>query len=558
MGKNRKLRAELASLRQRLETLFAHSPDMIFFLDRHGRIFEASTKAEPILRYPQEKLFAKSYVDMLLEQDIPFVRQRFANVMAGGVERFETKLKDIDGVPKDIEILGFPVIEDGEVVGAFGFARDIAKQKQLEAALHEMAYHDYLTGLQNQRALQQHLLSLIGAGLPFAMMMIDLDRFKSVNDSWGHESGDALLVSVTARLRDHLPANAKLFRYGGDELVAVLQSASEAEVLGFAEMLLQRFEEPFELKQHLLSMSASIGIAIHPDDGAEIDTLFTKADNAMYFSKRHGRNTFTLYRATAKEDERQRVHLEIELRGALRKGEIYAVYQPQIDLVSRRVFGVEALMRWRHPQLGEVPPDDFIPVAEEGGLIVELGTWMLETACKQAGLWRESGRAPSRVSVNLSMHQVSHGDFVATMRRVLERTGMDPAQLVLEITESVTSDPELVTSQLESLKRLGIGVAIDDFGTGYSSLQVLRDYPADYLKIDRSFVSEMHVNQADRELVAAVIALAHNLGLRTVAEGVENEEQVRLLREQGADVAQGFYFGRPLSPEALEEWFAQA
>lgn len=486
------------------------------------------------------------------------MRQRFANVMAGGVERFETKLKDVDGVPKDIEILGFPVIESGDVVGAFGFARDIAKQKQLEAALHRMAYHDDLTGLQNYRALLQFLGALLAAGQPFAVMMIDVDRFKSVNESWGRESGDALLISVTARLRDHLPKNAKLFRYGGDQFAVVLQSLSEAEVLGFAEMLLQRFEEPFELKQHPLSMSVSIGIAIHPEDGAEIDTLFTKADNAMYFSKRHGRNTFTLYRATGKVNAGQRVHLEIELRSALRKGEIYAVYQPQIDLASRQAFGVEALMRWRHPWLGEVPPDDFIPVAEEGGLIAELGTWMLEAACRQARLWRESGRAPSRVSVNLSLYQVSHGDFVATMRRMLERTGMDPAQLVLEITESATSNPELVVSQLEKLKRLGIGVAIDDFGTGYSSLQVLRDYPADYLKIDRSFVSEMHVNQADRELVAAVIALAHNLGLRTIAEGVENEEQVRLLREQGADVAQGFYFGRPLLPEALEEWFAQA
>ncbi len=538
--------------------MFARSPDMIFFLDGEGRIFDTNTQAEPVLRYSPGALEQRPYLEMLMDSDIAQVKDRFANVMAGGVERFETRLKDIDGAPRDFEILAFPVVEGGKTVGALGFARDIAKQKALEAAMHEMAYHDFLTGLPNQRAMQQHLEELVRADLPFAVMLIDLDRFKTVNDKWGHEAGDTLLKSVTARLGDRLPLNAKLYRYGGDELVAVMQTEEEAETVGFAELLQARFEEPFALPQRSITVSASIGIATYPEDGVEIDTLFSKADNAMYFSKRHGRNTFALYRETGRGGEHQRVHLEIELRDALRRGEIYAVYQPQVDLATGRAVGAEALMRWRHPQLGEVNPEEFIPVAEESGLIAELGAWILATACSQAASWQASGRGPAHMSVNLSMHQLAHDDLVATLQRVLGETRASPARLTLEITESVVAEPEIVLGQLEGVKRLGVTIAVDDFGTGYSSLRTLRDYPVDHLKIDQSFVSEMEQSKVDRDLVEAVIELAHTIGLRTVAEGIETEGQLRLLSERGADLGQGYYFARPMPAAELEAWYAQA
>lgn len=557
MLKNRRLKAELASMRRRFEALFAHSPDMIFFLDPQGRIFEANTKAEPLLRYPRETLFTKNYLDMVLEDDIAEAQQHFARVLAGGVERFETRLKDVDGVPGYFEIFAFPIIEKSAVVGVFGFARDIRKQKALEAQLHEMAYHDYLTGLPNQRALLEHVDAALARDEPVTLLMIDIDRFKAVNDARGHQAGDALLIEVARRLEADRPAHVRLFRYGGDEFIAVMRTDEPHAALDLATALQAKFEEPFEVDEHRLRMTVSIGIAMSPDDGGTLDELLIKADNAMYFSKRHGRNTTMLYGQINEDDEARSTHLEIELRSALRAGQIYAVYQPQVRLATGGVFGVEALMRWRHPVLGEIGPNEFIPIAEDSGLIVELGSWMLQHVFEQSVRWSEASFGPVRVSVNLSMHQFSHGELLATVHHLLRRTGADPRNIVLEITESVSAEPEVVTSQLRELRRLGFQLAIDDFGTGYSSMRRLIDYPLDFLKIDRSFIINIHTGRTDRALVSAVTAFAHGIGLRVVAEGVENEDQLQVLRECHADIAQGYYFAKPLSLEAVETWLAE-
>ena len=678
MRKRKQLKAELAQLRGRLEALFEYSPDLNYFIDTTGRVFEISSAAGPVLRYTKEQLSELTYIDLVLEEDREAVEDRFVNVLAGQVERFEARLKDVDGVAIEFELLAIPVMERGEVAGAFGVARDISrrkeaerqllaseqryralfddnvdavltfdsegsfvamnhatevmmgydadelvgkpflpfivpemreytieqfmrvkqggpvqyetamfsragevvdlhitvipimidgemqgihcigkditKRKRLEAALSDMAYHDYLTGLPNQRAMNRHLEELVKARLPFAVLMVDLDRFKAVNDSWGHETGDLLLKSITARMGTHLPENAQLFRYGGDELVAVLQSGSDEEVLGFAEFLQEKFEDSFVLKEREVVMTASIGIATYPEDGAEVEAVFKKADNAMYFAKQHGRNTFALYRAIAREGEDQLLQLEIELRGAVRNGEMSVAYQPQIDLKTGEVHGVEALLRWDHPRLGSISPEDFIPIAEEGGLIVELGTWVLETACAQVAEWSDQGLGRIRVSVNISIHQFYHDDLLAKLQRVLARHELEPSQLVLEITESIASNADVVVVQLVELKKLGLMVAIDDFGTGYSSLQSLKSYPIDYLKIDRSFLEGMETSQADRDLVATVITLAHNLGLQTIAEGAETESNVAFLREQRSDFAQGFYFSGPLTATEFEQW----
>ena len=680
MRKKKQLQAELAQLRGRLEALFEHSPDLNYFIDATGQVFEITSAVGPILRYTAEQLQHMTYLDLVYQGDRELVEQRFAQVLSGQVERFEGRLIDIEGVPIEFEILAIPVMEHGEVVGAFGVARDISsrkeverqllaseqryralfddnvdavltydlegrfvamnhatevmmgyvadeligqpflpyivpekrdytieqfmrvkqgspvqyetamfhrsgqvvdlhitvipimvdgelqgihcigkditQRKQLESALNDMAYHDYLTGLPNQRSMHRHLEELLAAKLPFALMVVDLDRFKSVNDSWGHETGDLLLKSVTKRLAGHLPTGATLYRYGGDELVAVLQSPDEAEVLQFAGQLQELFEESFVIKDHEVVMSASIGIATSPEDGNVIDTIFRKADNAMYFAKQHGRNTFALYRTIAREGEDQLLQLEIELRGALRGGEVSVMYQPQVDLESGELHGVEALLRWDNARLGSITPEDFIPIAEESGLIVELGTWVLDAACAQLAAWCDRGLGRLRVSVNISIHQFYHDGFLEMLQRTLTKYGVDPAQLVLEITESIASNADLVVAQLHELKKLGVKVALDDFGTGYSSLQYLKTYPIDYLKIDRSFLEDMETNQADRDLVATIITLAHNLGLKTVAEGPETEAHIEFLRAHRAEYAQGFYFSGPLTADELEQWIA--
>lgn len=678
MGKKKRLEAELVRVRSRLESLFEHSPDLNYFIDPSGRVFEIGSAVGPALRYSAEQLAGMTYLDLIAEPEREAVQARFASVLRGSVERFETSLIDIDGAANEFEVLAIPVEERGEIVGAFGVARDISARKQierrlqvseqryralfddnvdavltfdlegrfvavngatermmgyradellgrpflpyivpgqrphtaeqysrvmlgesvqyetamynsagtvvdlhitvipisidgemqgvhcvgkditernrLETALRDMAYHDYLTGLPNQRAMHRHLEDLIAGQRPHAVLMVDLDRFKSVNDSWGHEIGDLLLRAVTRRLGASLPEQARLFRYGGDELVAVLQADAEAEVVRFAEHLRERFAESFVIRDHEVVMTASIGIACYPEDGEEIDTVFKKADNAMYFAKQRGRNTFAIYHAIARDGGDQHLQLEIELRGALRKGELSVVYQPQIDLATGELHGVEALMRWDSPRLGSVAPMDFIPIAEESGLIVELGAWVLETACAQVAAWRAQGLGRLRVSVNTSIHQFDHAGFIPGLRRALARHDVDPSQLVLEITESVASNADVVVAQLIELKKIGVKVAIDDFGTGYSSLQYLKDYPVDYLKIDRSFLEQMESQQTDRDLVATIITLAHNLGLATVAEGAETEVQMQFLREHRSDFAQGFYYSEPLTPSEFEGW----
>lgn len=680
MSKKWQLKAELSALRGQLQALFENSPDLMFFIDTEGHVTEFDTAAGPILRYTKDQLQEMQYVDLFVEGERAGVQERFAQVMQGRAEQFETRLTDVDGVPHIFEVMAIPTREGGQIVGAFGVARDISQRKavehqlqeseqryralfegnidavqtydlegkfvalnrateelmgysaeeligqpflqfivpeerertieqfmrvkqgepvqyetamyhrdgavvdlhitvipimtdgelqgihcvgkditqrkQLETAMHQMAYHDHLTGLPNQRSMHRHLSELLTAHVPFAVMLIDLDRFKSVNDSWGHEVGDLLLKSVTMRLGARLPDNARLFRYGGDEMVAVLQSADPAEVRSFAELLLERFEDSFVLKEREVDMTASIGIATYPEDGDEIDTLFKKADNAMYFSKQRGRNTFVLYRSIAGAGDDQRLELEIELRSALRAGELSMVYQPQVDLRTGVLHGIEALMRWENPRLGSVAPDDFIPVAEESGLIGDLGRWVFETVCAQLADWYERGLGRVRAAANVSIHQFYHEDFVATLQRTLDRFGVEPGQLVLEITESVASNADAVVGQLLRLKQLGVQVALDDFGTGYSSLKYLKDYPIDYLKIDRSFVEGMEAQQGNRVLVTTIIGLAKSFGLDTIAEGVETAAHVEYLRGQGAVYGQGFYFSEALGARELEGWIA--
>ncbi len=554
MTSKRELETELAHLRDRVTSLFKYSPDLIYVVDREGKLFEINSAAGPMLRYSPEQLQELSYADLFVPDERDGVMQRFARVMSGEVEQFEARLSDVDGVPHDFEVLAIPVVEHGEIVGAFGTARDISERARLQAELHHMAFTDHLTGMPNQRAMQQHLDELLAAGAPFALLLLDLDRFKAINDHLGHAAGDLLLRSVTLRLQVGMPAHARLFRYGGDELVIVLQADSEAQVLRFAEYVRQCFVEPFVLKDKDVTVSTSVGIATYPEDGSHVDTLFTKADNAMYFSKAHGRNTFTMYRAIEREGDEQRLQLELELRSALRAGELSVWFQPQVDLHTGELGGFEALMRWESPRLGLVDPADFIPIAEESGIIVELGAWVLEHACKQLAVWQRQGHGNVGLSVNVSIHQFYHPGYVESVQRTLAKYAVEPSQIMLELTESIASNADVVVAQLRALKQLGVLVAIDDFGTGYSSLQVLRRFPLDYIKIDRSFVAGIAEDEGDRKLVATIISLAHNLGLKTTAEGVETEAQLECLRECGADLAQGHYFAEALDATTASEW----
>lgn len=557
MENQRRLESELSQARRQLEALFAHSSDLIFFVDAEGRMFEVNSAAGPMLRYSEAELLQMSYLDLVPEVNREELMQRFSNVLQGNAEQFETQLLDVDGQLVDVEVWGIPLVDQGAVVGVFGAARDISARKQIEATMREMAFHDDLTGLPNMRAMRQHVDELKRAELPFALIVLDIDRFKSVNDRWGHRAGDLLLQAVASRLGARLPDNARLFRYGGDELIGVLQSPDESEAIAFAEDLQGRFDEPFVARGTVLSLSASIGLAWFPADGVDLDVLFSRADNAMYAAKRSGRNTLTLARSLDRGRIEDQLDLELDFLEALRNGELTVAFQPVMTVDTGVLHGVETLARWHHPRFGDVSPEVFIPLAEECGLIVELGVFVLERACMQVARWRDEGLGDVRVSVNTSIHQYVHDDFPSTLQRVLRRYDVDPRRFVLEITESATAETSVVSSQLARLADLGVEIAIDDFGTGYSSLRYLREFPLDYLKIDRSFLSEKETSDVDRNLISTIIGLGHALGLRVVAEGVESGSQLAFLREQGAEFAQGTYFSGAMPGDALGSWLAQ-
>ena len=429
---------------------------------------------------------------------------------------------------------------------------------QGRAVLEHRAHHDELTGLANRRLFQEQAAVALAharrTDTHSAVLFLDLDRFKNVNDSLGHAVGNLLLQAVAKRLRSATRAEDTVARLGGDEFVVFLPHLDDPEeATSVATKILERFTEPFILNGHRLFASPSIGIAMFPGDGDDADSLLENADVAMYRAKQRGRRTFCSYDRSMNDHAHERLKLESQLHTAVERGELRLHYQPKIHLPTGRVMGMEALLRWEHPELGLLQPASFINLAEESGLIVPVGEWALGEACRQNQAWVEAGFQPLSVAVNLSLRQFQQqriGDVVA---RILRSTGLEPSLLELEVTESlVMQDPDDVCAELLDLKALGVKCSIDDFGTGYSGLSHLTVFPIDKLKIDRSFVATIKDGQP-APIVVAVVALAHGLGLEVVAEGVETTEQLERLQQLGCDEMQGYLFSRPLTPERFEQ-----
>lgn len=547
---------DLRASEQRYRSLFEANVEAIATLNPEGEIVEVNSATLELLGETVEHLVGTELVRFAPPELDENARAQFDRALGGSPVQFETQMERSDGQRADLCLTLLPIIVDGEVEGVHCIAQDITAQKRLETDLHNMAYHDPLTGLANQRAMHQHLHELLAAKLPFAVMMIDLDRFKSINDRWGHETGDAVLREATTRLRTELPENTRLFRYGGDELVVIKQTDRRDEVVACAEWLQGRFEDEMRVGDLEVTMSASIGIAEYPADGVDIATLFSKADNAMYAAKQRGRNTFALASSVETLENANRLQFELELRTAMRKDQLSLVYQPVVDLETGRTRGVEVLMRWHHPEIGEIGPVDFIPIAEDSGMIAALGAWALEGACQMAARFADLG-LQVQTATNVSIHQLESGDFEATLLRLFAQYGVDPELFVLEITESVSSEAPEIAATLRRLRDRGVRISLDDFGTGYSSLQHLREYPVTSVKIDRTFVEGMAASDSDRDLLASIVRLARSLGLKVVAEGIETAAQIAFLREHGVAYGQGYVFSEPLSADGVERWIAE-
>ncbi|WP_158597905.1 EAL domain-containing protein [Noviherbaspirillum saxi] len=450
--------------------------------------------------------------------------------------------------------------EDGTPKYYSTVVEDISRRKQIEEELLHLANHDALTSLPNRSLLLDRLSqALVFAGRSasqVAVMLIDLDRFKNINDSFGHEAGDKFIMEIGRRLAASVRAGDTVARLGGDEFVLIRPDVAQGDaVVILAQQIQEALGRPLTIQGHEFFPSGSIGISMYPKDGEDSQTLLKNADTAMYRAKDAGRNNFQFYAHDMNSRALDRLKLESGLRRALERDEFVVHYQPQMEIASGEIIGAEALLRWQAPGQGMIFPGDFISIAEEAGLIVPMGEWVLRTACTQKKAWHDAGmRAPMKIAVNLSARQFKHQDIVKVVSRVLEQTGCRPEWLELEITESVVMDnPEAAARTLQKLSDMGVHLSIDDFGTGYSSLNYLKRFPINSLKIDRSFVRDITTDVDDAAIARAVIALAHSLKMTVIAEGVESAEQLSFLREQQCDQMQGYYLSRPVPAPELEK-----
>ncbi|MCW5659732.1 MAG: EAL domain-containing protein [Burkholderiaceae bacterium] len=473
---------------------------------------------------------------------------------------FEYAYLNRDGKRRFVSVSGEPLLDaDGRFDGYRGVSRDITPRKEAEARIEYLASHDSLTGLPNRVMFSELLNHVLAASQrnqrKFAVLFIDLDRFKFINDSLGHEAGDTLLREVAHRLKDNLRASDIVARLGGDEFVMLLQDLRGIEQAGrIARKLLSAVIKPIEIQGQECRVTASIGISVFPNDAQDETALMSHADIAMYHAKEEGKNNFQFYDGRLETMSLERLTLESRLRRAIERNELSLHYQAKLDLANNSIAGVEALLRWSCAELGAVSPAKFIPVAEETGLILSIGKWVLRKACEQSMAWQRAGLPPVRVSVNLSPRQLGDPELLSEVGAVLNDTGLEPDLLELEVTESsVMHNVERALEVLRALKGMGVRLAIDDFGTGYSSLAQLKRFPIDTLKVDRSFIRELPSDSEDKAIAEAIIAMGKTLSLTVVAEGVETPEQQAFLRERACDQMQGYHFSKPIAPDEFAE-----
>ncbi|WP_370641103.1 EAL domain-containing protein [Brevibacillus sp. HD3.3A] len=452
-----------------------------------------------------------------------------------------------------------PIVDElGNVSKLLFVTRDITDRKQSEELIHHLAYHDALTDLPNRRMYTQHLSREIMQAKRFqsnlAVLFLDLDRFKDVNDSFGHDVGDLLLVEAANRLKACLRPTDVVARLGGDEFTVLLsQLADREEAAALANQIMEALQRPFILQDHSFNMSCSIGIALYPQDGDNADDLLKRADTALYTVKSRGKNGYDFFDPTMEAKSLERILMENELRKAIEQEQFQIYYQPKIDIATDTLTGMEALVRWVHPELGVIPPNRFIPIAEETGMIIALGEWILRQACRQNKIWHDQGYL-LKVSVNLSARQIYQKDLVEMIKQILAETELAAEWLELEITESIFVKMEEATAVLQQIRDIGIHISIDDFGTGYSSFSYIKSLPVDTIKIDASFIRDIHHNQESQAIVKAIVTIAQSLNMNVIAEGIELNDQAAALQQNGCDHGQGYLFSRPLATDDFERY----
>ncbi|MDP4083612.1 MAG: EAL domain-containing protein [Bacillota bacterium] len=539
---------------ERFRNLIEQAGDCLFLIDLNGQIINVNRMTCKVLQYQEEELLKLKVSDLFLEmqnklpdltqEDLPYTFE----------DQLITSNKNL--VPVDIN-LQMVQINDSKLY--LGLCRDISEKKKTEAEIAHMAYHDKLTDLPNRWYIESQMCDYLKSykrnDKLLGIFLLDLDRFKVINDSFGHQAGDLLLQIVAKRLQKAVKNRGIIARFGGDEFILLVPNLHHYEdAFDFCEMVMNEMGETFEIYGQNLNVSTSIGISLFPLHGEDIHTLIKNADLAMYQAKEKGRNCYSMFTPIMKERAIERMDKEILLWNGLEHNEFILHYQPKVDFATGKIYGMETLIRWKDGSGQILYPDSFISIAEETGLIVPIGEWVLREACTQCKKWHDSGLTHLSVSVNISLKQFQKQDLENLISTILEETGLSPTALELELTEStIMEDPAYASIILKNLKALGIKISIDDFGTGFSSLSYLKQFPIDILKIDKSFIVNLEWDEANASIAAAVISLAHNLKLKVVAEGIETLNQVEFLKERKCDFGQGYLFSKPIELEKAIE-----
>ncbi|MHB8475954.1 MAG: putative bifunctional diguanylate cyclase/phosphodiesterase [Steroidobacteraceae bacterium] len=552
--------------KERAEVTLNSIGDAVMCIDASGNLTYLNAVAEQLTGWSKAEAAGRALAEVFHIVDA-VTRETLADPMALALRENKTVgltpntlLIRRDGVEAAIEDSAAPIHDRrGRVTGAVMVFHDVSTARAQSQRMSYLAQHDGLTDLANRILFNDRLAQAMSLAQrrqkKLALLFLDLDHFKHINDSLGHAIGDRLLQSAAKRLLDCVRSSDTVSRQGGDEFVILLSQVMHAEDAGIsAEKILSAFNQPHHIGEHAIFVTASIGIVTYPDDAADAETLLKNADFAMYQAKDYGRNNYQFFKSDLNVTALERQAVEHELRHAVERGELILHYQPQINLTTGAIAGVEALLRWRHPLRGLLHPASFMSVAEESGWIVPIGRWALREGCRQAVAWQDAGLPPMRIAINVSAVELRAKDFVDGVRAVLRDTRLDPRYLELELTETyLMHDSTSTATVLEALKVMGVQLALDDFGTGYSSLSYMKRFPIDTLKIDRSFVHNLTTDSDDASIVSAVIHMGSSLHMLVVAEGVETSEQAELLRAQACPEAQGFYFSHPVVPRSIAQ-----
>ena len=555
----------LSDSEARVRLLLESTAEAIYGTDKRGICIFANPACVRMLGYSSEDDLVGNNIHALIHHTHPDGRpypvedcsMRTATLSGKACHRKDEVHWRADGTSFPVEYRSHPMYHDGELMGSVVTFVDISEHKIAEAELHRLAYYDNLTGLPNRPLFNDRLHQAVAdakrRGTFVVVMLLDIDRFKVINDTMGHQAGDRLLQEIARRLKQGVREGDTVARLGGDEFALVLTGVPDMHgVSHLAKSVLARFAAPTTIDGREVFTGASIGVALYPTDTLDTESLLKFADSAMYHAKESGRNNYQFYSHEMTTSVQARLHLETDLRHALERGELFLHYQPQVDAASGRITGVEALLRWRDGSGAIISPAQFIPLAEETGLIVPIGDWVLETACRQLKRWHDAGHTELTISVNVASRQFREPFFAQGVARIFADSGVLPAAIELEITESLLLENNEETRRtLDTIKVLGASLAIDDFGTGYSSLSYLKRFPLDRVKIDQSFVRDLGTDPDDLAIVRAIIALSRSLKLDVIAEGVETKDQLALLRSEGCDDYQGFLFARPMDADSV-------